>query len=80
MASVLLVAAVGLCVFDGDHEGGGHHPMPLDLCLLLLVASISLPLLARLPDAGRASMGAPVALIAVTLSVPAPPPKSAPLA
>ncbi len=80
MATVLLFAAVGFCVFDGDHSANGHHAMPLDLCLLLLVASTSLPLLARLPDAGRASVSLTVTVTPIALSVPAPPPKSATLA
>ena len=75
--AVVLVLGAGFCLFDGAHEGTDDHAMPFDLCLGMLVASVGLPLLGRLVDAGHAPAVVLGAILPVVLPVPAPPPKAA---
>jgi hypothetical protein len=73
---VVLVLAVGFCVFDGDHDGSGHHAMPPDLCAGLLVASATiLMLIGPVPGGWLVVEGRPVAR-AITTRLLEPPPKS----
>jgi hypothetical protein len=72
---VVLVLAVGFCLFDGgEHEHGNPRP---DLCLGMLATVMTLTLVARLPLAGLASVEHIVAVLERSLRVPAPPPKTA---
>ena len=71
-----LVLAVGFCIFDGD-DGNGHAG--LDLCLGMLVASLTVALAARLPLAGSPTAFLLAPVLDVTPHVPAPPPKTTPL-
>jgi hypothetical protein len=76
MMAVLITLAAGFCVFDADHDGNPDHAIPLDLCLGMLVASVTVTLLAQLPLTGWAE---PYRLLPVPvplLHIPAPPPKS----
>jgi hypothetical protein len=72
---VVLVLAVGFCIFDGDDDVDGHAG--LDLCLGMLVTALTVVLVARLPLSGStvAFLLAPV--LDVSSHVPAPPPKTA---
>ena len=71
----VLVLAIGFCVFDGDEHGGGHAG--LDLCLGMLVTSLSVTLVCRLPLIGLASADHLAAVPEFSARVPAPPPKTA---
>ena len=71
----VLVLAVGFCVFDGDEHEDGHAG--LDLCLGMLVTSLSVTLVSRLPLTGLANAGHMAAVIEFSARVPAPPPKTA---
>jgi hypothetical protein len=71
----VLVLAIGFCVFDGDeHEDG---PAGLDLCLGMLVTSLTATLVCRLPLTGSASADRLAAVLDVSARVPAPPPRTA---
>jgi hypothetical protein len=74
---VMLVLAVGLCIFDGDDDGDGHAG--LDLCLGMLVTSLTVVLIARLPLSGSTAAFLLAPVLDVLSHVPAPPPKTAPL-
>ncbi len=71
----VLVLAIGFCVFDGDEHEGGHAG--LDLCLGMLVTSLTVTLVSRLPLTGLASADRFAALPAFAARVPAPPPRTA---
>lgn len=71
----MLVLAIGFCVFDGDEHEGGHAG--LDLCLGMLVTSLTVTLVSRLPLTGLASADRFAALPAFAARVPAPPPRTA---
>jgi len=71
----VLVLAIGFCVFDGDeHEDGVAG---LDLCLGMLVTSLTVTLVFRLPLTGLASADRLAAVVEFSARVPAPPPKTA---
>jgi hypothetical protein len=74
LALVMLVIAVGFCLFDGD-DGDGHAG--LDLCLGMLAASPTLTLISRLPLTGSTSTDRLSGILEFTPLVPAPPPKPA---
>ena len=71
----VLVLAVGFCIFDGDEQEDGHAG--LDLCLGMLVTSLTVTLVARLPLTGSANADHLAAVIEFWARVPAPPPKTA---
>jgi hypothetical protein len=71
----VLVLAIGFCVFDGDEHEDGHAG--LDLCLSMLVTSLTVTLVCRLPLTGLASADRLAALLEFTAGVPAPPPRAA---
>ena len=73
----LLVLAAGLCLLDlyHGHDGADDHVTSMDLCLLVLVAPASMPLLAGLLLRGLAVSNAGPTLGSVTLCVPYPPPR-----
>jgi hypothetical protein len=70
-----LVLAVGFCVFDGDEHEDGHAG--LDLCLGMLVTSLTVTLVSRLPLTGSASTDRLGAVLEFSARVPTPPPKTA---
>ena len=74
---VVLVLAVGFCLFDGAHAGDpGSHPMPPDLCAGLLITSAAmLVLIGPIPGGWLVVEGRPVAR-AITTRLLEPPPKS----
>ena len=74
--AVLIALATGFCVFDADHDGTSDHALPLDLCLGMLVASLTVMLLVGLPLTGWAAPYRLLAVPAPLLHTPAPPPKS----
>jgi hypothetical protein len=71
----VLVLAVGFCVFDGDEHDDGAAGM--DLCLGMLVTSLTVTLISRLPLTGLASADRLAAILEFLALVPAPPPKTA---
>ena len=74
-ALTLLVLAAGLCAFEQDGEG--DHLVPQDICVLaLLVPAVTLLVASLHPGGLILSLGYP-ALLAIPLSVPQPPPRSA---
>jgi hypothetical protein len=74
---VVLVLAVGFCIFDGDDDVDGHAGM--DLCLGMLVTALTVVLIARLPLSGSTAAFLLALVRDVSSHVPAPPPKTAPL-
>jgi hypothetical protein len=70
----VLVLAVGFCLFDGDADG--HEHTGLVLCLGMLVTSLTVTLVSRLPLAGSASAERLASVLAFSLRVPSPPPKT----
>jgi hypothetical protein len=72
---VVLVLAVGFCIFDGDDDADGHAG--LDLCLGMLVTALTVVLIARLPLSGSTAAFVPAPVLDVSPHVPAPPPKTA---
>ena len=72
---VVLVLAVGFCVFDSDHDGSGHHAMPPDLCAGLLTMSAAIVMLiGPVPGGWLVWEGRPVAH-AISTRLLEPPPK-----
>jgi hypothetical protein len=69
-----LVLAVGFCLFDGDSDGYEHPGF--DLCLGMLVTSLAVTLVSRLPLAGSASAERLASVLEFSLRVPSPPPKT----
>jgi hypothetical protein len=76
VVAALIALAVGFCVFDADHGGTTDHAVPLDLCLGMLVASVTVVLLARLPLTGWVAAYHLLAVPSPAVTTPAPPPKS----
>lgn len=71
----MLVLAIGFCVFDGDgHEDGQAG---LDLCLGMLMTSLTATLVYQLPLTGLTSADRFAAVLDVSARVPAPPPRTA---
>jgi hypothetical protein len=78
IALALLIVAGGFCFLDGD--GGMHeHAIP-DLCLGMLVTSLTMVVVAGLPLTGLTAVYRLAPVFAFSPRVPAPPPKSASLA
>ena len=73
----LLVLAAGLCLLDlyHGHDGADDHVTSMDLCLLVLVAPATTPLLAWLLLRGLAASIAGPPPGSVALRVPYPPPR-----
>ena len=71
-----LVLAVGFCVFDGDEHEDGQPG--LDLCLGMLVTSLTFTLVSLLPLTGLASADRLAVGLEFSALVPAPPPRTAP--
>ena len=72
--TLVLLAVVGFCIFEGDHDGD-QHAGSLHGCLAMVVSS-----LARIPSTALLATGCAVTLFvkrlpAVTLGVAVPPPK-----
>ena len=78
--TIAVTATVGFCLFDHDHDGSDDHGVSVDLCLGMLVASLSVVLLTGLVSYGWAVIFRLEPVPVVGLRVPAPPPKSALLA
>ena len=75
VAALVVLAAVGFCIFDADHDGN-HHAGSLHVCLAMLAASLARsPFIELLVVASAVILSLP-RLTAVTLGVPVPPPKS----
>ena len=74
--AVFITLGAGFCVFDADHAGNPDHAVSLDLCLGMLVASVTVIPLARLPLTGWAAPYHPVADLSPAITTPVPPPKS----
>ena len=73
LALAVLVLAIGCCVFDGGEDGHAGF----DLCLGMLMTSVTLTLLSRLPLSGLATVDRFAAVLDFSTRVPAPPPKTA---
>lgn len=74
LVMVLVTAALGFCVFDGDdHDGQGPA---LDLCVAVLNVSFASALLAGLLLEGRAADTPTVRVRSAWTTVLAPPPRS----
>ncbi len=74
LAMVLVTAAVGFCVFDGDdHDGQGPA---LDLCVAVLNVSFASALLAGPLSEGQAADTPTVFARSAWITVLAPPPRS----
>jgi hypothetical protein len=76
IAASLLIAGVGFCLFDADHDALVDHGMPLDLCHALLVSALTLPVLIGLVASGWVTTVRPARVPLRFLQIPAPPPKS----
>ena len=75
IAAVILTAAIGFCLFDGDHDGDDHVGS-VDLCGAMLPATFMPVLLMGLFVAGATVLLTGGGhLVTVPLGVPHPPPK-----
>ena len=78
VAALVLLAAVGFCLFEGDHDGD-QHAGPVHVCLAMLQSGlVRIPVVDLLVIGGAVILSA-AGLTAVTLGVPVPPPKLASL-
>lgn len=76
VATLVLLAAVGFCMFEGDHDGD-QHAGPVHVCLAMLQSGlVRIPVIELLVIGGALILSAS-GLTAVTLGVPVPPPKRA---
>jgi hypothetical protein len=74
VATLVLLAAVGFCMFEGDHDGD-QHAGPVHVCLAMLQSGlVRIPVIDLLVIGGAVMLSAG-GLTAVTLGVPVPPPK-----
>lgn len=74
VAALVLLAAVGFCLFEGDHDGD-QHAGPVHVCLAMLDSGLGrIPIIELLVMGGAVILSAS-GLTAVTLGVPVPPPK-----
>ena len=73
IVALVLLAAVGFCLFEGDH--GDHHASSLHVCSTMLVGSATAASIVVSVVAGGALMLSAPRVTAVTLGVPVPPPK-----
>ena len=75
IASLIVLAIAGFCLFDGDQDGD-HHAGSLHVCLAMLVNSLMPAAIAALLAAGAAIVLATPRVATVSLGVALPPPKS----
>ena len=80
IGAVLLILAVGFCMFVHDQTGMDNQAMAPDLCAGMLVSSLALVLLAGPLVNGRLLPDPIRSAYAVSLHIPDPPPKSRSLA
>lgn len=74
VATLVLLAAVGFCMLEGDHDGD-QHAGPVHVCLAMLQSGlVRIPVIDLLVIGGAVILSA-AGLTAVTLGVPVPPPK-----
>ena len=74
VAALVLLAAVGFCLFEGDHDGD-QHAGPVHGCLAMLQSGLVRIPVIELLVIGCAVILSASALTAVTMGVPVPPPK-----
>ena len=74
VSALVLLAAVGFCLFEGDHDGD-QHAGPVHVCLAMLESGLGRIPVIELLATGCAVILSASALTAVTLGVPVPPPK-----
>jgi len=74
IATVVLLAAVGFCLFEGDHDGQ-HHLSSVHICSAMAVSSPMPASLAALVVTGGVLMLSVARVTTITLGVPVPPPK-----
>ena len=72
---VLVIVAVGLCLFHGDEHGSAHDGACLDLCSGLAITSVAMIVLAFVPI-HELFVDPPYVVHAVPLHRLDPPPKS----
>lgn len=74
VAALFLLAAVGCCIFEGDHDGD-QHAGPVHLCLAMLETDLVRTAVIEFLVIGPVVILSASGLSAVTLGVPVPPPK-----
>ena len=74
IAALVLLAAFGFCIFEGDHDGD-HHAGPLHVCLAMLATSLARASTVTLFVTGSAVMLSVPRVATVILGVALPPPK-----
>lgn len=74
IATLILLAAVGFCMFEGDHDGD-HHAGSVHVCLAMLGSGLVGSPVIELLVAGSAVILSLRRLTVMTLGVPVPPPK-----
>ena len=73
IAIVVLLATVGFCLFEGDHDGE-QHMSSVHVCSAMVVSSPVRAAIALVVIGGALMLSVP-RVPAVTLGVPVPPPK-----
>jgi hypothetical protein len=76
VVALVLLAAVGFCTFEGDHDGD-QHAGPVHICLAMLESGLVRIPVIELLIIGSAVILSSSGVTAVTLGVPVPPPKLA---
>ena len=76
IVALVALAITGFCLFDGDQDGD-HHAGSLHVCLAMLVAGLISAGIVALLAAGRAVPLQTPRVMAVSLGVALPPPKTA---
>ena len=71
--AVLLVLAVGFCLFDGDRDGMGEG---MDICATLITATIALAALAAPVESSWALSTVSFVVFTASPHLPDPPPKT----
>ena len=74
IVALVLLAAVGFCLFQGEHDGD-QHAGSVHVCLAMLASSLAPIQVIALFVAGSAVMLSVARVTAVTLGVALPPPK-----
>jgi hypothetical protein len=74
IATLILLAVVGFCLFEGDYEGD-HHAGSLHVCFAMVGSSLARTAVIELLVAGSAVNLSLHRLTVMTLGVPVPPPK-----
>jgi hypothetical protein len=74
VATLILLAAVGFCMFEGDYDGD-HHAGSVHVCLAMVGNSLARTAVIELLVAGSAVVLSLHRLTVLTLGVPVPPPK-----